>query len=651
MDEFNWAKYFDERTIKENRQDVCVSQDVMIVIEPDVNTITKTPMAPTVDVPRKPRIMVEFQPEPASGPEPPLPKHPSPNALQSLLPADKALADLLLAHKLVDTKRILEAAVEQRITGESLSAALIRLGYLTEADLLKSQAAQLGISIWDSEKERPQPEAIAQVPAQWCRAHHMLPIRIGGKLLSVAMADPQNMGAIDTVRNLTGMRIQPLLAPESKLLLEIEKAYGVQGLQDSFTGLISQVQKELGAVSKRDKSTLTEADTRPVVGLVNHILTYAIRMGASDVHFEPRADRVDIRFRVDGEMQKVHEIPATLLPMLATRIKIMAELDIVEFRVPQDGRITASLDGRTIDLRVSVLPNYRGARIVLRILDRSISLKRLPEVGLDEIKLPMFRAMIQRPYGMVLVTGPTGSGKTTTLYSALKELVETRRNIMTCEDPVEYEIDGISQSQVNEKVGLTFAAQLRSTLRQDPDVILVGEIRDKETAETAIRAALTGHLVLSTLHCNDAPGAIPRLLDMGIDPYLLSTCLIGVSAQRLVRTLCPHCSELVADGEESRLLASALGTSSVPPIRKQVGCPRCFESGFRGREAVHEILPVSPEVASAIADQKPIPYIRDLAAAIGYEPLQVDAIRKVIAGRTTLAEAMRLIAFDNCFGH
>jgi type II secretory ATPase GspE/PulE/Tfp pilus assembly ATPase PilB-like protein len=271
----------------------------------------------------------------------------------------------------------------------------------------------------------------------------------------------------------------------------------------------------------------------------------------------------------------------------------------------------------------------------------------LEDLGMQPTKLAMFRSMIARPYGLLLVTGPTGSGKTTTLYAALRELRQSGKNIMTCEDPVEYELEGVSQSQVNEKIGLTFAAQLRAILRQDPDVVLVGEIRDSETAQTAIRAALTGHLVLSTLHCTDAPGAIPRLLDMEVNPYLLSTSLIGVTAQRLIRTLCVECSQPAESGPDLEMLASVVGQSAVSRVRRAVGCEVCFQSGYRGRAAVHEIFPVGQAVASAIANREPLPVLRNLGAAFGYEPLQVDAVRRVLAGETTLEEARRTIAFED----
>ncbi len=570
----------------------------------------------------------------------------APKSLQVPAGDEVDIVRLLIAHRII-TEEQFESLLADSDEHELVNS-LVERGLATTQQVLKVRAAHYGISSWSAAAQPPETDALALVSGSVCRAHMVLPLKTNGKLLVLAMANPESMGAIEAVRKATGMRVQAVLADESELVEQIEKVHGVKALRESFSGMIHQAQRDFNTagISRKEKAALTEADTRPVVGLVNHLLAWAIRMGASDVHIEPRATCVDVRFRIDGEMQKMQEIPADLMPMLTTRLKIMAELDIVETRMPQDGRMSVKIDGRTVDLRVSVLPNQYGPRIVLRILDRSISLKTLDELGFSETEALSFRRMLQRPYGLLLVTGPTGSGKTTTLYAALKELHRSSRNIMTCEDPIEYELDGINQSQVNEKVGLTFAAQLRATLRQDPDIILVGEIRDKETAETAIRAALTGHFVLSTLHCNDAPSALPRLLDMGVDPYLLSTCLVGITAQRLLRTVCPKCAVHAENEPENHVLTSTLGLDSTVLLKSAVGCPHCFGTGYRGRVAVHEMMSVGSDLADAIASRAPIPRIVELAAAQGYEPLQVQAMELVLAGQTTLSEATRLIGFD-----
>lgn len=558
------------------------------------------------------------------------------------------LGRALLAHRLITEQQLREATAAAEELGAPLESLLVQRGYVGEEQILQARAAIRGVMTWDPGTEEPDPDALARVPAAVCRRHIVLPVRVTGTLLTLAMANTEDMGAVEAVRRASGLRVEPRAAAERKLRAAINRYYGQATGGGALGALIEEAQKELGHRMRvrRDPDSLTEEDTRPVVGLVNHLLTDAIRVGASDVHIEPKENRVDVRMRLDGEMQKCHEIPASLLPPLATRLRIMADLDIVDWRMPQDGRMSVNLDGRRVDVRVSVLPSLRGPRIVLRILDRALTLMDLTDLGMQPTKLAMFRSMISRPYGLLLVTGPTGSGKTTTLYAALREMKATGKNIMTAEDPVEYELEGVSQSQVNEKIGLTFAAQLRAILRQDPDVVLVGEIRDGETAETAIRAALTGHLVLSTLHCTDAPGAIPRLLDMGVNPYLLSTSLIGVTAQRLIRTLCHECSEPAEGGRDVEMLAAVVGESLLGRLRRPVGCEVCFNTGYRGRAAVHEILPVSPAVASAIANREPLPVLRDIAAGFGYEPLQVDAIRRVLAGETTLEEARRTIAFD-----
>ncbi|GIV03218.1 MAG: hypothetical protein KatS3mg015_2048 [Fimbriimonadales bacterium] len=555
----------------------------------------------------------------------------------------------LLASRLVTEEQIASARRQAEEVGDTVERVLVKAGYVTDDQIAGAKASVRGLLPWDFEKMQPTQEALSKVPGAVCRRHVVLPVAVQGSLLILAVANPDDMGAIEAVRRASGMRIEPRVAGERRLREAIARYYGNDNANSTLANLVSEAEREIRGRTIRaaEGGNLTEEDTRPVVGLVNHLLTEAIRMGVSDLHIEPKENRVDVRVRLDGEMQKFHELPVSLLPMLATRLRIMADLDISDWRMPQDGRMTVHLDGRRVDVRVSVLPSLRGPRIVLRILDRALTLMALEDLGMQPTKLAMFRSMIARPYGLLLVTGPTGSGKTTTLYAALRELRQSGKNIMTCEDPVEYELEGVSQSQVNEKIGLTFAAQLRAILRQDPDVVLVGEIRDAETAQTAIRAALTGHLVLSTLHCTDAPGAIPRLLDMDVNPYLLSTSLIGVTAQRLIRTLCVECSQPAEGGPDLEMLASVVGESAVSRVRRAVGCEVCFQSGYRGRAAVHEIFPIGQAVASAIANREPLPVLRSLGAAFGYEPLQVDAIRRVLAGETTLEEARRTIAFED----
>ena len=480
------------------------------------------------------------------------------------------------------------------------------------------------------------------------------------------MQNPNDLEAIDLVRNLTGMRVEPVYPDRDRLIKAIETAYGshqlTEGVDQLVIGALSNI-RGTGKAGKEGQHNLDNEEDNYVISLVNTILSDAIRMGASDVHVEPRIDKVEVRYRIDGQLQKVRELPKDLLSMVVTRLKIMAELDIVEFRIPQDGRVAAIIDGRDVDMRISVLPNHHGQRIVLRILDKSVSLKTMEQLGFTDRNLATFRTLIKKPYGMILVTGPTGSGKTTTLYASLMELRKMTNNIMTCEDPVEYELAGINQSQVNDKVGLTFAAQLRAILRQDPDIILVGEVRDGETAETALRASMTGHLVLSTLHCNDSPSAVPRLLDMEVDPFLLSTSLIGVMSQRLLRVLCPHCRvERQPNDEESTILrqhmadlrddpdfAFAVERGVLPSIFEAKGCAACSGRGYKGRTSVHEIMAVTGEVAKAIGERAQIDELRRIASKYGYHPMYEEAMKMVLAGGTSLSEATRVVFFETDF--
>ncbi len=560
------------------------------------------------------------------------------------------LEDLLLAHRLVNHEQILNALKAQRVTQEPLGDLLVSQGAITEEQLLKVLAASSGVAPWNLKKERPATDAVTRLPIELCRKYQMLPVQVRGDLLLVAMRNPQDGLAIETARNVSGLRVEPVLANESRLQRAIEQF--AEGAREGrcVEALVAKAMLEVSGsrFSEDESHALGEIDTRPVVGLVNQIFTDAIRMRASDIHLEPRSNSVEVRYRLDGQLSLVQEFPSVLLPMVAARIKIMAELDIVEHRLPQDGRITAKLDRRDIDMRVSVLPNHHGPRIVLRILDRSATLKPLSQLGFSEHNLEMFRKFIVKPHGMILVTGPTGSGKTTTLYAALNEIKSEATNIMTCEDPIEYDIAGINQSQVNEKVGLTFGAQLRATLRQDPDVVLVGEIRDLETAEIAIRASMTGHLVFSTLHTNDAPGAIPRLVDIGVKPYLIATSVIGIMAQRLVRCLCPECKQHQAPThQQAALMDSVLGNAERHRVYRAVGCPACFGTGYRGRIALNEMLPVTPEMQRLIASGATTEELRHEGARYGFRTMQFDAMQRVVSGETSFEEAARVVFLED----
>ncbi len=554
------------------------------------------------------------------------------------------LGQILVSHRLISEAQLARALDMQRERDEPIGKALVRLGYASESQIVRVLAAQLGVSPWDLEAVPPEPEVRALLPDEICERHSMIPAAMNGERLVLAMSNPLDASAIDAAYRACGMRIEPVLAGDAQIERALAGILPARGRTRTMDSLVGQAAKEGGNNDFAHQQTALDADEGgPIAELANQLLADAIRQRASDVHIEPRHDGVDVRYRIDGEMSLARELPSSVLSMIAARVKILAELDVVETRLPQDGRITVAIDGRDVDVRVSVLPSYHGPRIVMRVLDRSASLRGVEDLGMSAEILQSFRASLARPYGLFIVTGPTGSGKTTSLYAALSEIRKVTRNIMTCEDPVEYDIDGVSQTQGNEKFGLTFPIALRSTLRQDPDVIMVGEMRDRETAETAIRAALTGHLVLTTLHCNDAPSAIPRLLEMGVDPYLLSSCLAGTSSQRLLRSLCPKCR---VPSEESfqASFPESFGISKVTgSLYRAVGCARCRGTGYVGRFAVHEIMSVSPKLANAIAGRAPVEVIRQLAAESGYQPMSWEVARAVLEGRTTMSEAQRLV--------
>ncbi len=563
----------------------------------------------------------------------------------------KRLGDMLVSLRLLTAEQLETALATQRVTPAPLGTTLVNLGFISEELLLNALAAQIGVRPWRLDERPAEPTAIAKLDGEICRTAQVLPVSIRGDLLILAMVNPHDMETIELVRHTTKFRIEPVLADAGRLVRAVEALYGVHRNNENLDELVERALKDfnVNAKTKTNVAQISEVDTRPVVELVNQLIMEAIRTRASDIHIEPRHDRVEIRYRIDGRLMKAREIPHSLMPMLTTRLKIMADIDIVEFRIPQDGRMAVNLDGRDVDLRVSVLPNHHGQRIVLRILDKAVGLKKLNDLGFRPNHLRSFRSLVSKPYGMFLVTGPTGSGKTTTLYAALAELRNMTNNVMTCEDPVEYDIDGVNQSQVNEKVGLTFAKQLRATLRQDPDVILVGEIRDGETAETAIRAALTGHMVLSTLHCNDAPSAIPRLLDMGVDPFLLSTSLIGIMSQRLLRQLCSDCKQAAAPAQEDVELFESYGMPTPLKMWQPVGCRKCDRTGYHGRKAVHEVMPITQSVSKLLADHASLEAVCEAAAQFGYEPMQLPALDMVLRGETSLEEVRQVLFLDAAF--
>ncbi len=547
----------------------------------------------------------------------------------------RKLGEILIDLGYIDFTQLETALQEQQNSGGLLGQVLIRLGYITADQLAEAQAEQYDVDYEPIDPEALQAEAIAKLPATMAKSLKVLPLRIEDSKLVVAMLNPLDVDALDAIQRQSGMYVKVVYTNPDTLLKAIDFHYGAAAPGDAT---LDDVISDTHSASESEEENIDDlrraVEDAPVVRIVNMLLLEAVNGRASDIHLEPRRTHLEVRYRIDGELQHIRNIPRSLMAPCISRIKVMADMDIAERRVPQDGRITIKVEGRQVDLRVSTLPIQYGERVVMRILDRDRSIRRLDELGFSLHNLTTFRWLLQRPNGIILVTGPTGSGKTTTLYAALREIQSVARNIITCEDPIEYELEGINQSNVNEKAGLTFAVQLRAILRQDPDVVLVGEIRDQETAEIACRAAMTGHLVLSTLHTNDAVSAIPRLMDMGVEPFLISSSLVGVVAQRLVRVICPHCKRAY----EPTLAELRIIGRYVDRLYRGEGCQACGGRGYLGRISVHEILVVDEEVRALTVQHAPSSQILESAMRNGMIPMAQDGIEKAIQGITTLEE-------------
>ncbi|PIS03297.1 MAG: type II secretion system protein GspE [Chlamydiae bacterium CG10_big_fil_rev_8_21_14_0_10_42_34] len=487
-------------------------------------------------------------------------------------------------------------------------------------------------------------DRVALIPYLLAKNKKLLPIDQREEVITVAVADPLDIETLEELRLLLNKSINPVYCPHPAIEEGIERCYHQK--DDETKRLFNDLEK---GAEEKEKETLEgydlleQAGQNPVIRMVNAILIEAIQQGASDVHFEPTEEGLSVRYRIDGCLQKRHVPPREYQVQILTRIKVMSKMDIAEHRLPQDGRIKLRHGGREIDFRVSTLPIVHGERIVLRILDKGNVLLGLNRIGMDENVLNSFRKLIQTPEGIVLVTGPTGSGKTTTLYSAIAEINDSETNIITVEDPVEYKISGISQVNVNPRIELDFAKGLRHILRQDPDVIMIGEIRDRETAEIAIQASLTGHLVLSTLHTNDAPSALTRLADMGIEPYLLASSILGVIAQRLVRHICPFCK---VEYSPSKQELSEMGIKTSKPFFKGTGCAHCFETGYKGRHAIYELMPMSGKIKSQVLKSQDGQELRKVALSEGMTTLFEQGVDLVVNGITTSAELFRVTRID-----
>jgi type IV pilus assembly protein PilB len=565
----------------------------------------------------------------------------------------KRLGDILIEERLLTQEQLAQALYEQRRTGQPLVVILIKAGLVSEEDIVITLSEQLGIPHLRVESYEIPIEVIAEVSEGIARRYHLIPVARTGKSLTIAMSDPLNIVAIDDVRMLTGREIETVVSLDSEIKKAIERYYGgKQEDVDVYEDIVRDAQADAVTVLADDQELdithlKKEVEQAPVIRLVNLILVNAIKQGSSDIHIEPFEKEVRVRYRVDGILREVQSPPKALQAAVVSRIKVLSELDIAERRLPQDGRFRIKFEGREIDFRVSTLPTYFGEKVVLRILDKGSLHLELDKLGFEEQPLSDFKESLSRPNGIILITGPTGSGKTTTLYSALHLLNTMDVNIVTIEDPIEYELHGINQVQAKPEVGLTFASGLRSILRQDPDIVMVGEIRDEETADIAIKAALTGHLVLSTLHTNDAAGAITRLIDMGMEPFLIASSLLMAAAQRLVRKICPDCRE--AYKVPDRVLERAqfvLEPGEKVVLSRSRGCSRCGDTGYRGRLALLEVLRVRENIQDLIMQSVPSSEIKRTSIENGMLTLRQVALLKVKAGYTTLEEGLRVTAPD-----
>jgi general secretion pathway protein E len=529
---------------------------------------------------------------------------------------------------------------------ESPLAAARRAG-ISERILARACAAMLDVPVWEGALTlRPSPAFVKRFPIGFARQHVILAlVEQQEESVIVAMPGPESWPAYDTVNRILGSHPTPLFAPHDEILRAINLAYEQQSSQpDAVLDAIGQgdALSQLKNLELREDLLATDGQA-PVVELVNLVLLDAVKGGASDVHFQPYRENLIVRYRIDGVLFDAHTLPKPLQDEVISRIKIMGKMDIAEKRMPQDGRATVTVGERTIDLRIASLPGSYGERVVLRLLDKSTRVYSLAEVGMDEETRRRFRELIAMEHGLILLTGPTGSGKTTTLYAALQEINTRDRNVLTLEDPIEYDIEGISQTQINVKKGLNFATGLRNVLRQDPDIIMVGEIRDHETAVMAIQSALTGHLVFSTLHTNDAASAVARLMDLGIEPYLLSSSLLAVLAQRLVRKVCVACSaDRDFSPEERRQLGFVSEDQDRRHYRAGSGCDQCRKTGYRGRVAICELLIVDAMIRGRVQARGSATEIRDSALAAGMRLLRDDGVDKILAGITTPSEVARI---------
>ncbi|MFA4991819.1 MAG: type II secretion system ATPase GspE [Candidatus Omnitrophota bacterium] len=557
------------------------------------------------------------------------------------------LGEILLKEKLITEEQLGKAIDVQKKEGTKLGEVLINLGIVSEKDIVIALAKQLSIPYVSYSKGLLKPAEdqglVKMIPEEYARRHLLLPISKHLNSLTVAFMDPMDLITIDNLKRMTGCEINPIIATKSDLQRAIQEFYGKEDLLkeaiddsyalEEFKAEKTDLQEDLSL-----DELIAKAEEAPIVKLVDLILMQAIRDRASDIHIEPFKSKINIRYRIDGVLYEIPPPARHLLPAIVSRVKILSNLDIAERRLPQDGAFLVKVENKGIDIRVSTIPAIYGEKVVMRILDKSATPLDLGELGFDPQELENFRKAIISPHGLILITGPTGSGKTTTLYAALNEIKSPHKNISTVEDPVEYKLEGINQVQIKPSIGLTFAAALRAFLRQDPDIIMVGEVRDLETAQICIRASLTGHLVLSTLHTNDAPSAISRLIDIGLEPYLISSSLILVGAQRLVRRLCPECKEAY---ETTPALIKDFGIKQ-ELLYKPKGCDYCAHTGYRGRIAIYEIILVHEKLRELISRGAGLGEIKNAIKELGLKTLLRSGVKKAEEGVTSIEEVLSI---------
>ena len=566
--------------------------------------------------------------------------------------APEGLLDALVRETGAKKPELKKLRDQAQASGQTFDRILISRG-LDEDGVLKAFASDLGLE-FRSEMEgvRVPSEFTDRIPMAFARAHDMVALAKVDDVLEIACSHPLDVHPQDDLESMLPGEIRFLLVPRHEVAEILNRAYRhkADGVDEALEDLEDADIAGLAAQIEESEDLLDSANKAPIIKLVNSVLFQSLKLRASDVHFQPYTDRLQVRFRIDGLLYDMESIPKNAQDAVVSRIKVMGKMDIAERRLPQDGRASIRVGDGEVDVRISIVPTSFGERAVLRLLDKTARAFSLDQIGLDAQNQEILRSYISYPHGIILVTGPTGSGKTTTLYASLTEISTGEKNILTIEDPVEYQLDGISQVQVNTKKGLTFSSGLRSFLRQDPDVMMVGEIRDLETAEIAIRAAITGHLVFSTVHTNDAPSTITRLVDLGLEPYLVSSSLVMVMAQRLVRTLCASCKTKRSPTEEEIATLQSIGLDAEKfpdgQIAVSPGCDDCFQSGYQGRTAIYELLPMTEEIRQMVMERVPASLLKKAAVEGGMRTLRSDGLAKVASGETSAEEVMRVTQLD-----